>query len=41
MTFDQEKEWCMKGVKAGEEAVARIRRILHAVATTLIGRDLC
>ena len=35
----QEKEWCVKGVKEGPEAVARIRKILEAVATTLIGKD--
>ena len=29
----------MKGVKEGPEAVARIRKILEAVATTLIGKD--
>jgi hypothetical protein len=34
----QEKEWRVKGVKAGEEAAARIKRILEAVVLTLPGK---
>ncbi len=34
----EEKEWRVKGVKAGEEAVARIKRILEAVVLTLPGK---
>jgi hypothetical protein len=35
----EEKEWHVKGVKAGEEAVARIKRILEAVVLTLPGNE--
>ncbi len=35
----EEKEWHVKGVKAGEEAVARIKRILEAVVLTLPGKE--
>jgi hypothetical protein len=34
----EEKEWHVKGVKAGEEAVSSIRRILEAVVLTLPGK---